>query len=139
MDLMKMGQEVLGDKLGDAGGIMDALSGLTSGEGLDIGGIADKLKQGGLGDQVSSWLGDGENAPVSADDITNALGADKIGEMASKLGTDTGSAAETLSQALPALMDKMSSGGSFVDMASSAVGAAGAGGLMGKVKGLFGK
>jgi len=53
MDLMKMGQEVLGDKLGDAGGIMDALSGLTSGEGLDIGGIADKLKQGGLGDQGS--------------------------------------------------------------------------------------
>lgn len=119
MDLLKMGQELLGDKLGDAGGIMEALSGLTSGEGLDIGGIAEKLKEGGLGDQVSSWLGDGENAPVSADQLTNALGADKIGEMASKLGVDAGSAAETLSQAMPSLMDKLSSGGGLLDAATS--------------------
>ena len=115
MDLLKMGQELLGDKLGDAGGIMDALSGLTSGEGLDIGGIVEKLKSGGLGDQVSSWLGDGENEPVSADQITSALGADKIDEMASKLGVDSSSAAETLSQAVPSLMDKMSSGGNLLE------------------------
>ncbi len=115
MDLLKMGQELLGDKLGDAGGIMDALSGLTSGEGLDIGGITDKLKEGGLGDQVSSWLGDGENTPVSAEQLTDALGADKMGEMASKLGVDAGSAAETLSQAMPSLFDKMSSGGSLLE------------------------
>jgi len=132
MDLMKMGQELLGDKLGDAGGIMDALSGLTSGEGLDIGGIAEKLKEGGLGDQVSSWMGDGENAPVSADEITNALGADKVGEVASKLGVDAGSAAETLSQAVPAVMDKMSAGGSLLESATS-------GGLMDMAKNLFNK
>ena len=119
MDLLKMGQELLGDKMGDAGGIMEALSGLTSGEGLDIGGIAEKLKEGGLGDQVSSWLGDGENEAVSADQITNALGADKIGEMASKLGVDSGSAAETLSQAMPTLMDKMSSGGNILESLTS--------------------
>lgn len=119
MDLLKMGQELLGDKMGDAGGLMEALSGLTSGEGLDIGGIADKLKEGGLGDQVSSWLGDGENQPVSADQITNALGADKVGEMASKLGVDAGSAAETLSQAMPSLMDKLSSGGGLLDSVTS--------------------
>ncbi len=119
MDLLKMGQELLGDKLGDSGGIMEALSGLTSGEGLDIGGIAEKLKAGGLGDQVSSWMGDGENAPVSAEEITNALGEDKIGEMASKLGVDSGSAAQTLSQAMPTLMDKMSSGGSLLESVTS--------------------
>jgi len=119
MDLLKMGQELLGDKIGDAGGIMDALSGLTSGEGLDVGGIAEKLKEGGLGDQVSSWLGDGDNAPVSGEELTNALGSDKIGEMASKLGVDSGAAADTLSQALPSLMDKMSSGGSLLDSVTS--------------------
>lgn len=119
MDLLKMGQELLGDKMGDAGGVMEALSGLTSGEGLDVGGIAEKLKAGGLGDQVSSWLGDGENAPVSADQLTNALGADKIGEVASKLGVDAGSAAETLSQAMPSLMDKLSEGGNLLESATS--------------------
>ena len=59
MDLMKMGKDLLGGKLGDSGGIMEALSGLTSGKGLDMGGIAEKLKSGGLGDKVDSWMGDG--------------------------------------------------------------------------------
>lgn len=131
MDLLKMGQELLGDKMGDVGGIMEALSGLTSGEGLDVAGIAEKLKEGGLGDQVSSWLGDGENAPVSADELTNALGADKIGEMASKLGVDSGSAAETLSQAMPSLMDKLSSGGNLLE------GLTGGGNPLDMAKGLF--
>ena len=119
MDLLKMGQELLGDKMGDMGGIMDALSGLTSGEGLDVGGIAEKLKAGGLGDQVSSWMGDGENAPVSADELTSALGEDKIAEMAGKMGIEPGKAAESLSQAMPTLMDKMSSGGSLLEGMSS--------------------
>lgn len=130
MDILKMGKELLGDKIGDADGIMDALSGLTDGEGLDVGGIVEKLKQGGLGDQVSSWLGDGDNAPVSADQLTNALGADKIGEMASKLGVDSGSAAETLSQAMPDLMDKLSSGGNLLD-------SVGSGNPLDMAKGLF--
>ncbi len=119
MDFLKVGQELLGDKMGDMGGIMDAISGLTSGEGLDIAGIAEKLKEGGLGDQVSSWLGDGENAPVSADQLTSALGEDKIGEMASKLGVDSGAAAESLSQVMPSLMDKMSEGGSLLESLGS--------------------
>jgi uncharacterized protein YidB (DUF937 family) len=133
MDFMKMGQELLGDKMGDLGGVMEALSGLTSGEGLDIAGIAEKLKEGGLGDQVTSWLGDGDNSPVSADQLTNAFGSDKISEMASKLGLDAGSAAETLSQVMPSLMDKLSSGGSLLD-------SLGAGGdPMDIAKSLFGK
>jgi uncharacterized protein YidB (DUF937 family) len=116
MDLLKMGQELLGDKLGDsAGGVMEALSGLTSGNGLDIGGIAEKLKAGGLGDQLGSWLGDGENAEVSGDQIKSALGEDKVAEMATKMGVDTDTAANTLKDALPSLMDKASSGGSLLD------------------------
>lgn len=133
MDLLKMGQELLGDKMGDLGGVMDALSGLTDGNGLDLAGITDKLKEGGLGEQLTSWLGDGENAPVSADQITSALGADKIGEMASKLGVDAGSAAEKLSQAMPSLMDKFSSGGSLLDSVT------GGNDPMDLLKGLFNK
>jgi len=68
--LLKMGQQLLGDKLGDnAGGMMEALSGLTSGEGLDLGGIMEKMKAGGMGDQLESYLGDGENQEMSADQV----------------------------------------------------------------------
>ena len=133
MDIMKMGQELLGDKMGDLGGVMEALSGLTSGEGLDIGAIAEKLKEGGLAEQVSSWMGDGDNEAVSADQLTNAFGADKIGEMASKLGVEPVAAAETLSQVMPGLMDKMSSGGSLLESLS------GGGNPLDMAKNLFGK
>ena len=115
MDLMKMGMDLLGDKLGDAGGIMEALGGLTGGDGLDLGGIADKLKQGGLGDQVDSWMGDGENLPVSADQVKEAVGEDKLSEMAGKLGVDSDGAADKLSQLLPTVMDKASSGGNLLE------------------------
>ncbi len=132
MDLMKMGKDLLGDKLGDMGGIMEALGGLTGGEGMDLAGIADKLKQGGLGDQVDSWMGDGENQAVSADQIKDAVGADKISEMAGKMGCDADSAAEQLSQALPSVMDKASSGGGLLEQFTS-------GNPMDIAKGLFSK
>ena len=132
MDILKMGKDLLSDKMGgDSSGIMEALTKITSGEGLDLGGIAEKLKAGGLSDQVSSWMGDGENESVSGDQITNALGAEKVNEMATKMGVDSSTAADKLSQAMPALMDKMSSGGSLLD------GLGGGGGLMDKAKSLF--
>lgn len=129
-----MGQQLLGDKLGDnAGGMMEALSGLTSGEGLDLGGIMEKMKSGGMGDQVDSWLGDGENQEMSADQVKQAFGEEGIANVASKLGCDTDSAASQLKDVLPGLMDKASSGGNLMDQFG------GAGGLLGAAKGLLNK
>jgi uncharacterized protein YidB (DUF937 family) len=61
------------------------------------------------------------------------LGADKISEFASKLGLSNEEAAGGLSEALPQMVDKASSGGSLLD---SIGGISGAVGLAGK---LFGK
>ena len=73
MDLMNMGKQLLADKMGDqAGGIMDALSGMTGGN-LDMGSLMSKLKDGGLGGQVDSWMGDGENEPVSAEQLLSLI------------------------------------------------------------------
>ena len=35
----------------------------------DMQGLLDKLQQSGLGPQVSSWLGDGKNLPITADQL----------------------------------------------------------------------
>jgi len=136
MDLLKMGQELLGDKLGDkAGGLMQALAGLTGGKdgGLDLAGLASKLQDNGMGEQVKSWLGDGENAEVSADQVTSALGQDQITAMASKMGVSTDDAANTLKDALPSLLDKASAGGSIKEQFGSAEG------LMNMAKGFLNK
>jgi len=136
MDLLKMGQQLLGDKLGDnAGGMMEAVSGLMGGSegGLDIAGLTEKLKAGGLGDQLSSWLGDGENEAISADQVKSAFGEDQVAQVAEKMGVDADTAADSLSQALPNLLDKASSGGSLLDQFGGAAGA------LDMAKGLFNK
>jgi hypothetical protein len=103
MDIMEMGASMLSEKLGvdiDSSQIGSALSGLLSNDGgqLDLGGLAAKMaSSGGLGDIVSSWLGDGENAAISPDTISSIFGSDKLSEFASKLGLD----AETASAAWP--------------------------------------
>ncbi len=136
MDLLKMGQQLLGDKLGDnAGNMMEALSGLTSGEGLDLGGIMEKMKSGGMGDQLDSFLGDGENQELSADQVKSAFGEEGLSNVASKLGVDNDTAASQLKDVLPGLLDKASSGGNLMESLTGG----GAGGLMDAAKGFLKK
>lgn len=99
----------------DLGSLASALSGLTGGDGFDLGGLIGKLNSGGLGDMAKSWLGDGINDGISPDQVSGAIGIDKITEFASKLGISTEEAAGGLSEALPQMVDKASSGGSLLD------------------------
>lgn len=118
----------------DLNSLTSALSELTGGEGgFDLSGLLEKFQSGGLTDMVSSWLGDGDNAGISPDQISNVLGSDKLSEFAAKLGVSTDEAAGGLSEALPQMVDKASSGGSLLD---SIGGIEGAINLAGK---LFGK
>ena len=136
MDLLKMGQQLLGDKLGDnAGGMMEALSGLTSGEGLDLGGIMEKMKAGGLGDQLESFLGDGENAEMSEDQVKSAFGEEGLSNVANKLGVDSDTAASQSKDILPGLLDKASSGGNLMESLTGG----GADGLLDMAKGFIKK
>ena len=136
MDLLNMGKELLGDKLGEDSNVMQALSGITGEGGLDLSSLTSKLKEGGLSEKLSSWLGDGENEPVSGDEIFNALGADKISAVASKLGIDTSAAADKLSNLLPSLLDRASSGGELLDKFSASATDA-IDGAIDKAKGMF--
>ncbi len=136
MDLLKMGQQLLGDKLGDnAGSMMEALSGLTSGEGLDLGGIMEKMKAGGMSEQLDSFMGDGENQEITEDQVKSAFGEEEIANVASKLGVDSDTAASQLKDVLPSLLDKASSGGNLMESLTSG----GASGLLDMAKGFLKK
>ena len=106
-----------------------ALNGLIGqGDKMDIGSLVSGFKDKGMGDVAESWLGDGENAPVSAEQLKDVLGAEKIAQAASQLGTDEGSLLSGLQEALPQMVDKGSSGGSLLDSLG------GVGGLAGMAK-----
>ena len=100
-----------------AGAVMGKLSGTEGGMAqiaLDmfnqhggLNGVLDKLKTSGLGDQVSSWVGTGENQAVSADQITSALGNSQIAELAAKFGISPDVLSGELAQHLPDVINKL--------------------------------
>ena len=115
MDLKNLAASLLKDKLGadiDTSKASEALEGLMGGGGLSD--LVGKFTNSGLAEQAKSWLGDGDNAEVSADQIKEALDGDQIKGFAEKLGLDEGGAAEALSNFLPGLVDKASSGGNLL-------------------------
>jgi uncharacterized protein YidB (DUF937 family) len=76
-------------------------------------GLADQLQQGGLGNQVQSWLGNGANLPVSADQLRAALGNDQVRQIAAHFGVDPDAALKLLSEHLPGIIDKASPNGAL--------------------------
>ncbi len=94
--------------LGDdaAGGLGDLLK--TQG---GVGGLAEKFGQAGLGDVVGSWIGQGANAGISAEQIAAVLGSGPLADFARKLGVSPQQASETLAGLLPEAIDRLTPGG----------------------------
>jgi len=88
--------------------IMDILNGSHVG-GLD--GLVGKMSQGGLGNVVDSWIKTGKNKSVSSSQLSNVLGSDIIGQLASKLGVSNGAASGLLAKFLPLIVDKLTPDG----------------------------
>ena len=83
-------------------------------QGAGVGGLGDligRFTQGGLGDVIGSWIGHGQNAPISADQLSQVLGADTIGQIAAQLGLSHGEAAGQLSQMLPEVIHRLTPNG----------------------------
>ena len=83
-------------------------------QGAGVGGLGDligRFTQGGMGDVIGSWIGHGQNAPISGDQLSNVLGADTIGQIAAQLGLSHGEAASQLSQMLPEVVNRLTPNG----------------------------
>jgi uncharacterized protein YidB (DUF937 family) len=127
---------VVSDQLQQQGGLANVLSGLlaNNGELGGLNGLVTKFNQAGLGDVVGSWIGSGENQPISADQMTQVLGNDTLARAASQLGLDPSQLSGQLSAMLPGLIDKLTPNG-----AAPAGGLGNAGDLLGMLGGLLQK
>jgi uncharacterized protein YidB (DUF937 family) len=74
-------------------------------------GLVNQLQQGGLGPQVQSWLGNGANVPVSADQLRAALGSEQVKQLAAHFGVPLDQALQALAQHLPTVVDQASPNG----------------------------
>ena len=97
-----------------AGGLPGILSQVLAKTDLGgIGGLLQQLQQSGLGPQVASWLGNGQNLPVSVDQLKNALGDQHLGQLATQFGLPVDQLLGQLSQHLPGAIDHMSPNGTL--------------------------
>ena len=76
-----------------------------SGGGIDD--IQQKFRQKGLSDLLSSWIGTGQNRPVSPDQVVDVLGRERVEALSRRAGIPESQAAGVLSQFLPELIDKL--------------------------------
>ena len=113
-------------QLGQSGNpMLNSIAGMLANHDGGIDGLIQSFKDKGLGDVVGSWVGTGQNLPISADQLKSVLGSDKIAEIAQSLGISHGDAASQLSDVLPGLIDKLTPNGhidgSFIEQALGAL------------------
>jgi uncharacterized protein YidB (DUF937 family) len=80
------------------------------GQGQGLAGLVQAFQQNGLGDIVGSWVGTGQNLPVSASQIMQALGP-HVQRLAAQHGTSPDAVGQALSQLLPGIVDSLTPGG----------------------------
>jgi uncharacterized protein YidB (DUF937 family) len=98
----------LKDLLPDAGDALvdKAMGALNDAEHGGLSGMMDKLKAGGLGDTVNSWIATGtKNLPITGEQLKKALGNEHLTAIAAKLGIDPSHAADKLAAMLPDAVD----------------------------------
>ncbi len=95
--------------LGSLGALLPVVVGMLGNDSQHggLGGLMEKFNQAGMGDVIKSWVGSGQNAPISGDQLGQVMGGDMMGEIAAKLGMNQGDAAGQLAQMLPGLIDKL--------------------------------
>ena len=76
-----------------------------------LGGLLSQFQQNGLGDVMKSWIGPGQNQPVSPNQLSSALGPQIIQILAQKTGMSEQEITSHLSQILPNVVDKLTPNG----------------------------
>ncbi|NML24875.1 YidB family protein [Zoogloea dura] len=90
-----------------------------------LGGLLGRLGQAGLGEQVASWVGTGQNLPVTPEQLGQALERSGLGSMAAQLGVSGEQMASQLAPLLPAVVDGLTPNGQLPESSDELLAALG--------------
>jgi uncharacterized protein YidB (DUF937 family) len=102
-----------GGAAGQQNPLLHAAMQLIQGQQGGLAELVQRFQSAGLGQQAASWVGTGENLPVSGDQVSQALGGDAIAGLAQKLGMDQGQVSGGLADLLPQVVDKLTPNGAI--------------------------
>lgn len=94
--LMQLAMQLLADNAGQGG---------RSGGGLME--LLQQFQQAGLGAQADSWVGTGQNMPISPEQLMQVFGRGRVEEMAASSGMGVDQVSSGLSDLLPQLIDRV--------------------------------
>lgn len=114
MGLLDLAGQFLGG--GQGGGdskaqLLNAVVGMIQNQPGGLQGLLGKLQGSGLGDQVASWVGTGENLPLGADQLHQALGSEQVAAIAQQAGIPAEQATGGLAAMLPDIINHLTPNG----------------------------
>lgn len=97
------------------GAVLPAVLGEVLGSGGQGGlsAIVARLEQGGLGAQVKSWIGNGQNIPITAEQLQQVLGSDTVKQLAARFNIPVDQLSAILARQLPGAVDAASPDGNL--------------------------
>ncbi len=107
-EVQKKAASVLGGIKGEHTGLVETIMGMvTSRESGGLSGLLNSFREKGLGGIVSSWVSTGRNLPISPDQVQNAIGEERIQQVAAKTGMSPEAVKAKLAELLPDVVDKL--------------------------------
>lgn len=103
---------------GLAGALMSGLpaklqSALASSPYGDLEGLLERFREAGFVDEVASWLSEGDNLPLTREQIMEAVDPMTMGDLATAIGVPAPMLPGLMAQYLPLAVDKLSPRGTL--------------------------
>lgn len=111
--------QVMGSLAGsgnDTGNVLKAMGGLLNDpQNGGLQGLMQRFEQNGLGAVAASWVGKGENLPISAEQIQAVLGNAQVQAIAQQFGFSADDLAQKLATLMPKAVDTLTPDGKLPD------------------------
>jgi uncharacterized protein YidB (DUF937 family) len=95
---------------GQHAALYEEVAGLVTQSG-GVNGLLQQFEQNGAGHLVAGWMGGAVTTPVSADQIIQVIGQERIAAMAARVGLSEPQVAEGMAKILPVIVSHLSSNG----------------------------
>lgn len=96
---------------GDHPGLGQEITNLVHAGPGGLSGLVQQFQNNGLGSIVQSWVSTGPNQPITAQQIQQALGSDKVKQIAARIGLDPNVVSQKLSTILPQIVNHLTPNG----------------------------
>jgi len=98
---------------GQQGGLLNGVMVMINSHPGGLSGLVQSFQQQGLGGVVQSWISTGPNQPITAEQIQQVLGSEKLQAFATAHNIDMTQVSAQLASVLPMVVDKLTPHGTL--------------------------